>query len=374
IAAVGSVVHLRNTPSKSPVAAETKPAPLVAVDLTQPARTTLRRTVEVFGSLSPKTATEIKSELPGRIVAVRVKEWDSVKPKDELLEIDPEDIKISVNRCESGLNMAKAQLLQTTAELNAAKREWNRAMKLKEGGLITGQELDSKKTELELAEAKVSVARAQVGQAESLVAEARHNLTKMKIYAPIDGTISSRKVDIGEWVDKGALLFSIVDNRVLDFTANVPATDLAQIAEGQTLLFTVDGLPNRTFQGRIKRVNPTVSSSDRSGRILAEVRNEDSTLRGGLFARGQVVVEERKDVVVLAKAALMNWDIVKGAARIFVVDEAGTARAKEVSTGLVGDDVVEITSGLSEGEKVVLRGGFNLREGDRVRESEQREK
>ena len=101
--------------------------------------------VEVFGSLAPKTATEVKSELLARVQRVQVKEWDAVKAGDVLLELDPSDLLLTVGRDEAGLKMARAQLFQAGVGLNRAKREWTRAVKLKEGGLVTGQELDERR-------------------------------------------------------------------------------------------------------------------------------------------------------------------------------------------------------------------------------------
>lgn len=347
--------------------ASTAAAPtLVAVDAAVPGRKTLHRYVEVFGSLSPKTATEIKSELLGRVHRAPVKEWDAVKPGDVLLEIDPTDSNMTVRKEEAGLKMARAQVLQAKVDVSRAKREYDRATKLKQGGLVTGQELDDRKSALESAEAKVALAEAQAAQADAMLAEARHNLDKTKIRAPIEGVISRRQADVGDFVDKGTPLFTIVDNRILDFTANVSAPDLADVFEGQTLAFTVDGIPGRSFQGRIKRVNPLVSSADRSGRIQAEVENGDGVLKGGLFARGQVLVEERKDAMVLPSAALIGWNLEKATARVFVVDSGGIARTRNVGTGLPSGDMVEIASGLAGDEKVVVRGGFNLRDGDEV--------
>lgn len=348
---------------------QTNHAHVVAVELVNPARNTLKRVVEVFGSLSPKTATEVKSEQPGRILKVQVKEWDRVNPDDVLLELDPTDFKLVVNKDEAGLKMARAQLLQAKVDLDRARRELNRAQKLKDGGLVTGQELDERRTAMESAAARVALAEAQVGQSESQLAESRHNLAKTIVRAPIRGTVYQRKVDIGDWVDKGTPLFSIVDNRVLDFTANVPAVDLARVREGQLLTFLVDGLPNRVFEGKIKRINPMVNNSDRSGRVQAEVENGDEVLKGGVYARGQVLVAEYSDVLTLPKACLIGWDMDKETARIFLVDDTATARSRSVTTGLVSDDLVEVRSGVNVSDRVVVRGGFNLREGDKVRET-----
>ncbi|HOI94166.1 MAG TPA: efflux RND transporter periplasmic adaptor subunit [Syntrophobacter fumaroxidans] len=348
---------------------QTNHAHVVAVELVNPARNTLKRVVEVFGSLSPKTATEVKSEQPGRILKVQVKEWDRVNPDDVLLELDPTDFKLVVNKDEAGLKMARAQLLQAKVDLDRARRELNRAQKLKDGGLVTGQELDERRTAMESAAARVALAEAQVGQSESQLAESRHNLAKTIVRAPIRGTVYQRKVDIGDWVDKGTPLFSIVDNRVLDFTANVPAVDLARVREGQLLTFLVDGLPNRVFEGKIKRINPMVNNSDRSGRVQAEVENGDEVLKGGVYARGQVLVAEYSGVLTLPKACLIGWDMDKETARIFLVDDTATARSRSVTTGLVSDDLVEVRSGVNVSDRVVVRGGFNLREGDKVRET-----
>jgi membrane fusion protein, multidrug efflux system len=339
---------------------------MVAVDVILPSRATLQRVVEVYGSLSPTTTSAVKCEVPGRILRVRVKEWDQVKAGDVLLEIDPSDFKLDLNRYEAGVKMAKAQLLRARVDLNRAKREWDRAVKLKEGGLITGQELDERRTGLESAEAGVALAEAQIGQTESQAAEAKRSLDKATVRAPIEGTVCQRSVDVGDFVDKAGMLFTVVDNRILDFTANVSTMDLPLVSQGQKLTFTVDGIPDQTFEGTIKRVNPMVRDTDRSGRIIAEVENTRFTLKGGLYARGKVVVEEHRDVTTIPKASLMGWDLEKGLARVFLVDPGNVARSVPVTTGLADENVVEVTSGLSGSEHVVVRGGFNLREGDQV--------
>jgi membrane fusion protein, multidrug efflux system len=157
-----------------------------------------------------------------------------------------------------------------------------RGEKLKAGELITGQDLDERRTALESAEARVSLALAQVSQAEAQLAEAQRHLQKSKVTALIEGVVSERKVDVGDFLDKATPLFTLVDNRILDFTANVPATDLPLVAEGQALTFTVDGMAGQSFNGSVKRVNPMVNANDRTGHILAEVQNHEGVLRGGL--------------------------------------------------------------------------------------------
>jgi membrane fusion protein, multidrug efflux system len=343
------------------------PAPLAAVHVRSPERRTVQRTVEVYGSLTPKSSTDLKSEILGRVQRVHVKEWDRVKPGDLLLEVDPMDFQLELSRTESGIKMAKAQLMEAQVGLNRARRELTRAERLKEGGLITGQEQDERRTSMEAAAARVALAQAQVAQAEAQAAASRHTLQKTTLMAPIEGIVSQRRVDVGDFLDKGTPLFTLVDNRILDFTANVPAQDLIRVSEGQLLTFTVDGFQNRTFKGHIKRVNPVVNATDRSGRILAEVANQDGLLRGGLYAHGQVLVEERPSAIVLPRDALMSWNLEKESATVFVVESGDVVRSRPVTTGLVEDGLVEIRQGLIGTEKVVIRGGFNARDGERGR-------
>ena len=367
VIALGAGYHVSQRADRSQTVQANTPAPLVAVHIVSPERKTVQRKVDVYGSLTPKTSTELKSEILGRIQHVNVKEWDQVKPGDRLLEVDPTDFKLDLGRIEAGIQMAKAQLMEAQVGFNRAKRELARAQRLKEGGLITGQELDERRTTMEAAEARIALARAQVGQAEVQAAAARHTLQKTTVESPIEGIVSQRKVDVGDFLDKGTPMFTLVDNRILDFTANVPATDLARVSEGQLLTFTVDGIQGRTFNGHVKRVNPMVSATDRSGRILAEVPNRDGLLRGGLYAHGQVLVEERPSAIVLPRDTLVSWDLEKDAANVLVVDPGDVIRTRTVTTGLVEEGLVEIRQGLTGSERVVIRGGFNTREGERVR-------
>jgi RND family efflux transporter MFP subunit len=134
---------------------------------------------------------------------------------------------------------------------------------------------------------------------------------------------------------------------------------------GQPLEFTVDALPGKTFTGKVMFINPELSAADRSLRVIAEVTNDGELLKGGLFAKGRIVTGQRAQVVQVPRAALANWDTAARKANLFVV--AGTAaRVKQVETGAVNGDLVEIVKGVAAGEQLVARGGFNLRDGDQV--------
>jgi len=204
--------------------------------------------------------------------------------------------------------------------------------------------------------------------AQEEVRQARARLAKGLVVSPLDGVVALRDVNVGDLASDAAAskpIFRIVDNRILNLTVTVPSADSARVKVGQPLEFTVDALPGRTFTGRVMYINPEFSSVDRSLRVIAEVTNDGELLKGGLFAKGRIVTGQRDQVVQVPRAALSNWDMANRKANLFVV--AGTtAKLRPVETGTVSGDLVEIVKGVVAGEQLVARGGFNLRDGDRV--------
>ncbi|MCJ7642016.1 MAG: hypothetical protein MUO29_09010, partial [Desulfobacterales bacterium] len=126
-----------------------------------------------------------------------------------------------------------------------------------------------------------------------------------------------------------------------------------------------DAIPGRSFTGKIMFINPVVSEADRSDKMVAEVENLSEQLKGGLFVKGRIITGKRSGILRIPRTALVSWDIAAKQGDLFVVS-GETAGRRTVRTGGILGDFVEITSGLSPGEPVVTRGGFNLKDGDRV--------
>jgi RND family efflux transporter MFP subunit len=116
-------------------------------------------------------------------------------------------------------------------------------------------------------------------------------------------------------------------------------------------------------------INPAADEASRTVKAKAEIPNGAGLLKPGLFVQGRVITGRRTGVLVVPRAALVSWDTAGGAAIAFVV-EGGVARRRTLRTGAVSGEQVEVVDGLKAGEEVVTRGGFNLRDGDRVRSSQ----
>ena len=324
--------------------------------------------IDVTGTLAPKFEVDVKSEVAGLVSEVYVTEWVRVKKGEPLARIDIREQEAFVKRTEAALGSAKAAELQARVAENRARRERERMKQLKENGLATQQALDDAVSEAEAAASRVEAASAQVRAAQEDLNQVRTRLAKGRIVSPIDGIVSERRANVGDLVGEAGAnqpLFHIVDNRVLNLTVSVPSVAMAGLHRSQPLEFTTDALPGRTFKGTVMFINPAVNEADRSVRVIAEVNNAASELKGGLFVQGRIVTGKRDGVVLVPREALFGWDVVGKKARLFLV-EGDLARSREVRTGLVTEGGVEITAGLKPEETYVVRGAFNVKEGDKL--------
>lgn len=345
--------------SGSSAPAATQPAqeagrPPVAVTVAPAAASVFEEAVEIVGTLEPKFSADVKSELTGTVKAVHVTEWVPVRKGALLAQLD-------TSETEAGIAALRAVEAQARVAQARARREYDRALQLKQYGLITPQNLDEAKTAVEAAEAATAAAVAQTRTGETRLAKAR-------IVAPIDGVVAFRGVNVGDRVENmggNTPAFRIVDTRLFDLTVSVPASQAAAVRVGQPIRFTTDSVPGRTFEGKVKFINPEFDAASRSARVVVEVPNPDGQLKGGAFVEGRIVVASRADVLQVPREALMNWNVEQQRAQVFLA-RGGVAEKRDVKTGLSNGGSVEIVSGLQAGEAVITRGAFALQPGDRI--------
>ncbi len=328
--------------------------PPVAVETAKASPSELEETVDVVGTLTARSEADVKTEYSGTVVEVFVTQWVHVKAGTALARLDSSEI-------DAAVQAARATALQAEVASQRAARELERTVKLKEAGLATQQGLDEAKSVEEAARAGAAAAKAQLAMAQT-------RLAKAVVRAPIDGVVALRNVNVGDYVENMGNpppMFRVVDNRVLELTANVPSARMSALRVGQPFAFTSDALPGRTFSGKVSFINPAADEASRTVKVKAEVPNTDQALKTGLFVKGRIVTGTRTGVLVVPRSALVSWDTLTGKGSVFVVD-GGVARRVDVETGAAPGDRVEVVKGLGAGQEVVTRGGFNLREGDKV--------
>lgn len=341
-----------------------KARPVVAVETAAATMGRLTEGIDVVGSLTPKFESAVKSEYPGVVDAVYVTEWVRVSKGTRLARLDVREPQLMVGRAEAAVEAAKANVLQSEAGGNRAEREHARILKLKEVGLVTQQNVDDAATERDAASARIGAARAQLKAVQDEYRQMQTRLAKATLVAPINGVVAERSVNVGD-VTGDKVLFRIVDNRVLYLTVTVPSKDMEPLKAGQMVTFTTGSASGKVYTGKITFINPAVSEADRSVRVVAEVSNEKDELKGGLFVKGRIETARRDNVLQVPRSSLLAWDVNNRKAELFQV-KAGIAHRKTVGTGTVSGDLVEVTEGLEKGDVVVIRGAFNLKDGDRV--------
>lgn len=343
-------------------------APQVAVEVMTVTGADLVDGIEVTGVLAPKFEAEVKTEIPGLVKELYVTEWVRVRKGQPLARIALAETEAQVKRAQANLESARAELLQVRVAADRSERERLRVLKLKEAGLATQQSVDDALSDSEASKARIEASQAQIRAGEEELSQTRARLAKGLVRSPIDGVVALKDVNLGSLTSDAAAakpIFRIVDNRLLNLTVTVPSSRMSAVKLGQPLLFETDGVPGKTFTGKVMFINPSVSEADRSLKVIAEVPNQPEQLKGGLFAKGRIVTGSRKAVIQVPRGTLSGLDLERRTGSVFVV-ENGVARRREVATGAVSGEVVEIASGLKGGEQLVSRGGFNIKDGDKV--------
>jgi membrane fusion protein (multidrug efflux system) len=291
--------------------------------------------ITAVGSLRSDESVTLRPEVSGRITAILFTEGQRVEKGTTLVRLDP------------AINMAEVQ--QTRANLALSKSKYERAIDLSSKNFISGQARDEAKNTFEVA------------QAAATLAEAR--LAKTELKAPFGGIIGLRVVSMGDYVREGADLVNLeaIDPIKVDF--RVPETYLRQVKVGQTVDVTLDALPGKTYNGRVIALNPLLDAAGRALVIRAQVRNQDTTLRPGMFARVNLITSTKQDALVVPEEALVPQGTEQFLFR--VVDNK--AERVKVQTGQRRDGKVEIVNGVEKDDLIVIAGQSRLREGSQVR-------
>ncbi len=327
-------VSVSRDPSKDEVRVEKK-----NIDLIVAAKGKVEALEEV--DLAPKTL--------GRLKEVDVKEGDFVKKGDVVAVLENDEVKAQVEQ-------AKANLLGTEAELKEAKQNLIRFNALFKRGIISRSELDSAQMKYDLAFSQIKKSEADLQYAEAL-------LENTYIRAPFSGKIVRRFLDPGETITLEKLLpiVTIADVSKIIVRAEIDETDIRKVKVGQPAVITADAYPREKFKGKVTEISSAVGKkkiiSDNPAEMVdtkvLEVKIElDSgqKLNLGLNVDVTIFVHNKENVLVLPLKAVRDLD---GTASV-KVKKNGSYEEKEVTTGLYDDENVEITSGLKEGDTVLL--------------------
>lgn len=283
----------------------------------------IKSTISANGSLSPTNEVAIGSVISGIVLEVLVDVNDRVKKGQILARIDSESIEQNLYKYQAQLGSAKAQL--KSAEVSLSEKEWKykqyKNLYEKTGGKTPSiLELESVRSEYNLALSDVEIKKANIKEIETAIASTQVDLRNSKITTPIDGVVLSRSIEVGQSVAASfqAPEFFIVAESLeeMELNASISEADIGKVKEGQKVLFGVDSYPNKTFSAVVDRVNfgssntnSTSSQTTSTNNIVSYeariyVDNSELLLRPGMSATADIEVASVKDALLVPSSAL----------------------------------------------------------------------
>ena len=365
--------------------------------------------VTASGKVQPKTKVDVSPDITGRITRLVVHEGDMVQKGQFLLQIDPTIYEANLQRAQASLASSQAALVQARASRDQAARALDRAKQLKtqNPNLISDEQLEQAQTSFNVAEAVYNSSQHQVDQARAGLQEARDQLAKTRIVAPMAGRITRLAVEEGEMAVPGnfsrdvGLLLTVSDLSVIQTKVNVDETDVVRIHLGDSVEVSIDAFPDTTFVGRVTKiansallaqtVAAATGSNDRAVDYEVEItlENPPADVRPDLSATARIVTDTRQQALsipIIALTVRENTPVTPETRRdtsqagkkketegVFVVAN-GKASFRAVHVGIAGDEYFEVLDGLRENEQIVA-GPYqairDLKDGTPVRAAQQ---
>lgn len=300
---------------------------------TQPA--VIRDRINLPGSIEPWTKLNIMAEVGGTITEIFVQEGDTVKAGDTLAKIDPRDYKISLTRAEAAYRLAKAN--------------YNRDRKVYAKGVIPVSQLEAQETSLQ-------TARADMENAKLL-------LERCTIKAPISGVINRLDGKIGLLMSVGDPLAEILEINRVKAVIGIPESDIVAVRKLTTVGVAVKALEDAVFTGNIHFLASSPSNTARLYRLEIEIENHDTTLLPGMFIRADVIKKTIQDAIAIPFYSVIS----RNNEQYVFIEKDGVAEKRAVEMGVMENWLIEITSGLKSGDRVVIEGHRDIEDQQKIK-------
>jgi len=349
-------------------------------------RETIVQKVNATGRIQPKTQVRISADVSAKIVALHVEEGDWVEQGQLLIELDRERYEAAVERAEANVRSAQSEARLVEQNMVKAEKDFGRSSDLVTRRLESQSALDTTSAAYQVEVARYQSALDQVEQARAALKEARDSLSKTIIYAPMSGTISDLDKEVGEMAIGSQfqedIILVVADLTAMEAQVNVDENDIVSVETGQDAAIEVDALFGEKLHGTVNEISNTANTSaagTTNQKTEFEVKitidpEQVARLRPGMTASADISTQTKSDVVgvplqsvavrTIDQLTLEGEEVADAEKRytadddgfveiVFVVDKDGQVAARNVETGIQGDDMIEVISGVEAGEEVV---------------------
>ena len=327
-------------------------------------RCTITQIVEASGTINPVNTVSVGSTVSGLIKEIYADYNSEVKKGQVLAQIDPANFEDAVKQNQASINSARAELARLEAVADMDKKTLNRYEKLYARNFIAKSELDQAQSTYAADMALITEAKAKITQANAQYKTALTNLSYTKIIAPVDGTVISREIDLGQPVAasfQAPELFKIAqDLKKMQIEVNVSEADIGKIKAGQDVIYTLDGYPDSEFEGKVTqvRISPTTVSNVVTYSVIVNVNNDDLKLKPGMSANVSIITQKSENILCAPNSALkvsFEKDKKYENQGLWIIKKNKPVRV-DIEVGLSDDNVFEVKSEeINEQDDIIVR-------------------
>jgi HlyD family secretion protein len=350
----------------------------------------LAKSVVATGKIEPLTKVEVKSKASGIVEKIYADYGDHVKQGQVLVELDKEQLRAQVRAAQANLEAAQAALESARAtyernkvdalgpDLPFLKATVERDRKLVADGLIAASALDDAERQYQLALNKqqsavrnvavsladVSRAKAQVDQAQAALSQSDEDLRNSTITSPMDGIVLSRDVEVGDAVSsilvlgsQATLIMTLGDVSSVYVLGKVDQSDIGRVYVGQPARIVVESFKDKKFYGKVTKISPLGVEKDNvtTFEVRVSIQNFTGELKSNMSANAEIILEEKKGVLMLPEAAVIYDKDRKTFVEVPDLNEKTGRRRLPVELGISNGIKTELVAGLKEGQQVVLQ-------------------
>ena len=337
-------------------------APVIDVPVVKAAVATIEASLEISGTLTPRSRVAVKPKLPGTLEQVLVDIGDPVRMGQTIATLDRREIDAQVDASVAAVAVAKAALDSTEAALANAVLEHDRAKNLFEKGALPRQRLEAADTAHRSGVAQRDLATANLAQANAALRRAREVQRNVTVTSPVTGFVVERNYDAGA-IPGDLPIVVVADLREMKLEAGVSELDAGRLRVGMKALVEAQAKPGETFHGQLAAIAPEVDERNRHFKIDVRVPNQSRALLSGMYATARIIESTRTNALVVPKEAVTTKD----GRRVVQKVDGTTVSTVEVTEGLADGTRVQIVSGLAAGDLVFADARRQLAVGAKVR-------
>lgn len=338
-----------NVQSKKNRAAKVSGGAAIGVEVAKVSRQNLTPVIKFSGGLDPFWQAEISSKVDSRIDQLFVDEGDAVQGGQVIAILDNAELQALVEQARGSVYEAKANLEQADVDLNRNKL-------LLESGAVSLQNLENSKYRRDMAQGNLIAVQ---GAFDNLSVR----LNNTSVVAPRNGIVTKRFVQAGFYSKAGSPIVSVADTTTLLAKASVGEAQIGDVLLGATAEVSVPAFPDKIFTGVISKISPVAAMPARTFTVEIEIPNKEGFLRAGMFANVTVKGKMKTNIITVPQSALVMREDQK---TVYVVNADNIIQQKLIVSGYTVDGMVEVISGVQEGETIVVGGQNKVREGAKV--------